>query len=154
MTKLSLPNATAPLVEQQTGRIEKTWYSFLERVSKQLFGNEEGLSEQAAAFKTEFGAWVIEFPDDKTYRLIINAPYGFTITSVTTVSDTGTCTATVEINGTPLGGTANSVSSTEQEQPHSSDNVVAVGDTVSVVITSNSGCEGMTLVITGTRTLS
>ncbi len=152
MSKLPLPDANAEMVGKD-GRPTQVWYKHQRAISEKLFGAETGLGEQAQTFAVEFGSWVIEFPDEKTYRLIINAPYGFTIDSVSTVSDTGTCTATVQINGTPLGGTANSVSTSMQEQTHTSANVVEEGNAVSVEVTSNSSCEGMTITISGTRTL-
>jgi hypothetical protein len=152
VSKLPLPDANAEMVGKD-GRPTQVWYKHQRAIAEKLFGAEKGLGEQAQTFAVEFGSWVIEFPDEKTYRLIINAPYGFTIDSVSTVSDTGTCTATVKINGTPLGGTANSVSTSLNVQTHESANVVEVGDTVSLEITSNSSCEGMTITIAGTRTL-
>lgn len=153
MSKLPLPDANAPMIDLKTGAPTQVWYKQQRAVAEKIFGAEKGLGEQAETFAVEFGSWVIEFPDEKTYRLIINVPYGFTIDSVSTVSDTGTCTATVKINGTPLGGTANSVSTSLDVQTHESANVVEVGDTVSLEITSNSSCEGMTITIAGTRTL-
>lgn len=85
------------------------------------------------------------FVEDGTYHLALNTPFGMELTSVTTDCDSGTCTATVKINGTSLGGTANSVSTTEQTQEHSSDNEAVAGDDVTVVISSNSACEGLRL---------
>jgi hypothetical protein len=82
------------------------------------------------------------------------AAYGFTITEVTTRCTTGTSTVTVTINGTPLGGTANSASTTEQSQAHASANVVAAGDTLAIVVSSNAACEMLTVDIAGTMTLA
>lgn len=90
----------------------------------------------------EFSMVIVE---DGTYHLALNTPFAMEITAVTTDCDTGTCTAQVRINGTPLGGTSNSVSTTEQTQAHTSANNAAVGDDVTLVISSNSGCEGLRL---------
>lgn len=79
----------------------------------------------------------IETVQDKTYYLLINAPYAGTITSVTTRSDSGTATGTVQINGTPLGGSANAISSTEVTEPHSTSNTFSAGDDITLVISSN-----------------
>ena len=132
-------------------------------ISKELKDHIDGQARQAAALSAtvsantatlaEFG-WpiFIEFPDDKDYP-IINIPVGFTINSVTTKSTAGTCTVTVKINGVALGGTANSVSSTESTQSHTDDNVVAVGDDLTVTVSSNSSAENVAIMIAGTRTL-
>ena len=71
---------------------------------------------------------------------------------MTTKSASGTCTATWKINSTALGGTANSVSSSEQSQAHSSNNVFAAGDDIVLTVSSNSSCLKMAWTITYTRT--
>lgn len=101
-----------------------------------------------------FGSWLIETPEDKDYRLIVNVPYAFTITSVTTIATDGTATATVKINTTALGGTANSVSTSEDTQTHASDNEMAAGDDLVLTISSTSGCEGLSITIAGTTELA
>lgn len=90
----------------------------------------------------EFSMTLVE---DGTYYLALNTPFAMEITEVTTDCDTGTCTATVKINGVSLGGTANSVSTTETTQAHTTDNQAVAGDDVTLVISSNSGCEGLRL---------
>ena len=85
------------------------------------------------------------FVEDGTYHLALNTPFPMEILSVTTDCDSGTCTATVKINGTSLGGTANSVSTTEQTQNHTTNKEAVAGDDVALVISSNSSCEGMRL---------
>ena len=96
----------------------------------------------------------IEFPEAKDYRIIINSPVAFSITSVTTRSSTGSATLTVKINTTALGGTANSVSTSEQTQTHSSANAVAAGDDVVLTVSSLSGAEDVAVMITGSITLA
>ena len=91
-------------------------------------------------------------PDNQVYPLEINAPYGYTITKVDSFCESGSCTAQIKIGSTPLGGGANSVSTTLQSKTHSSNNVVAVGDASTVTISSNSSCSRMRLVIWYTRT--
>lgn len=97
--------------------------------------------------------WEMRFVEDGTYSLALNTPFGMTIQSVTTDADSGTCTATVKINGVALGGTANSVSSTETTQAHTTANAAVVGDEVTLVISSNSSCENMRLSFKFTRPL-
>lgn len=80
---------------------------------------------------------------DETLRLIINTPVALTITNITTRSAAGTCTVTGQIDGTPLGGTANAASTTEQSQAHASANAMSVGSDFLLAFTSNSACTGL-----------
>ncbi len=86
---------------------------------------------------------IIEEPDDKDYNLVLRAPYAGEISKVTTQSSSGTCTLTIEINGTPLGGTANSVSTTETDQDHTTANTFVEGDTITWAVSSNSNCDDL-----------
>lgn len=90
---------------------------------------------------------------DKTYKLVVKAAHGGTITETTTISESGTCTATFKINTTALGGTANSVSNSEQSQSHASSNAFSAGDDIQVTVSSNSSCLGMSFTIKYTRVL-
>jgi chemotaxis protein histidine kinase CheA len=107
----------------------------------------------ASRTQTDFLSVLIAIPEDKTYRLATKLPYGITITEVTSDCESGTCTATVKIDGVALGGTANSVSTTEQSQSHASSNVAAAGTDLELTVSSNSACEGLSLMIKFTRTL-
>ena len=98
-------------------------------------------------------SWFIEFPEDKDYDLIINSSYACTINSVTTDCTAGTGTLTGKINTTALGGTANSVSTTESEQTHSSANSLAAGDNFRITMSATSGLENMSVTVKITRTL-
>ena len=100
----------------------------------------------------DFISGMIETPEDKTYYLINSSPYDGYITSVTTQSTSGTCAATIEINGTPLGGTANSVSSSEDIQSHSSTNSFSSGDAITMVISSNASTADMRFTLNIVRT--
>lgn len=113
-----------------------------------LLANKAGLPQVAS------GHWLIPEAENKTYAVIGKAAFAFTITEVTTRSTAGTCTVTITINGVALGGSANSVSTSEQSQTHSSANAVAAGDTVAIVVSSNSNCEGITVDIAGTLELA
>jgi len=72
----------------------------------------------------------------RDYPLQLKAPYASRITNVVSKCASGTSTATVKIDTVALGGTANSVSSTEQDQAHSTSNVVAAGADVVVTFTA------------------
>lgn len=102
---------------------------------------------------TDSFAGYIKFPEDGTIDLFINVGFPFTVNKTTTDCVSGTCTATFKNGSTALGGTANSVSSTEQEQAHTTNNDFAVGDNLVVTISANSSCRGMSFTIEYERTL-
>ena len=82
-----------------------------------------------------------------TYILGINMPYAGTILSTSTVSGSGTASATFRINSGALGGSANAVSTTPQTQQHTSSNNLNIGDRLDVVIASAAGLTNLTIVI-------
>lgn len=100
------------------------------------------------------GHWLIPEAEDKTYTVIQKAAFAFTITETTTKAVSGSCTVTLKINGTALGGTANSATTSEQSQSHSSGNEVAAGDTLDIVISGNASCEMLTIDVAGTMDLA
>ncbi len=91
---------------------------------------------------------------DGDIKVAIQMPFAGTITQTTTQCVSGSCTATFKINSTALGGTPNSVSSTEQDQAHSTDNVFAAGDNIVLTISANSSCLMFSFMIKFTRTLA
>lgn len=107
----------------------------------------------AGTTQSSFMTFLIEIADNKDYRVLVNAPFGFSITSVTTRSATGTCTLATKINATALGGTANSVSTSEQTQAHTTANTVAAGDDVVLTVSSNSGAEDVSVTLACSLTL-
>lgn len=90
-------------------------------------------------------------PADKSYTIVLKCPYGGTINETVTKSASGTCTATFKINTTALGGTANSVSSSEQTQTHASANTFVAGDDIVMTVSSNSSCVDMSFTIKVTK---
>lgn len=92
--------------------------------------------------------------DITLYLKVPAALNGATITEAVSKCVSGTATATLKINTTALGGTANSVSSTEQAQAHASANTLATGDDIVVTISGGSGLTSPTFSVSGTRTLS
>lgn len=103
--------------------------------------------------QTDFISGIIERPADGDYKITINVPYAGTIKNITTISTTGTCTLTGKINSTNLGGTANSVSTTENAQAHTSANTFSAGDDITLTVSSNSSCENLSFNIEFTKTL-
>lgn len=110
-----------------------------------------GVHGSAAVSIVDMIGGVFLTPSNRTYLLVVNSAYAGTINSVTTKCTSGTCTLTAKINGTALGGTANSVSSTEETQTHSSGNAFVAGDDIQITVSSNSSCADLTFNIKVTR---
>lgn len=91
---------------------------------------------------------------DGDYKIIINCSFGGTINETTTESTAGTGTFTFKINTTALGGTANSVSTTEQTQTHSSANTFVAGDNIVITCSSASALANVSVKIKYTRTFA
>lgn len=89
---------------------------------------------------------------NQDYDVAISVPFGFTVSNITSRCRSGTCTATFKINGTPLGGTANAVSTSKNPQAQASANVLDVGDDFTCTISSNASCVDADFMITYTRT--
>lgn len=89
---------------------------------------------------------------NQDYVLWYDAPFPGTITMIRTESESGSCTLTGKVNTTALGGTANAVSSTAQEQAHSTSNTFVKGDKVQYTVSSNSSCLNMAVAFYITRT--
>jgi len=115
---------------------------------------QAALDAKATKSQTDYVSVFIASPSDKTYKLIVKSPLAMTITNLTTVCISGTCTVTGKINTTALGGTANSASSSETTQAHSSANSLAVGDDLQITISSNSSCVDLSITFEYTRTLA
>jgi hypothetical protein len=82
---------------------------------------------------------------DGDYNFIPNVPHAGAITAIRTIADSGTCTLTMKVGSTALGGTANSVSSSNQEQAHTTSNTFSIGNLIKGTVSSNSACTNMTV---------
>ncbi len=102
--------------------------------------------------RTEGDTFASKTPANGDENVLINAPYGFKIASITSKCTTGTITATFKIGGVALGGGANSVSTTEQTITHTSANTVAISDDLTVTYSANAACLGAIFTIAYTRT--
>jgi hypothetical protein len=91
-----------------------------------------------------------------TIALDAKAAFGYTIDSIRGLDlSAGTITAEVQINGTPVTGlTALSATTTAQDATATAANVVAAGDRVTLVLSSNAAATGMEFTLKSTRTLS
>lgn len=131
------------------------FYRFLMDEKRSNAANAAALAGKASTTQTVIVAsGLIEAPEDKDYKIIVKSPVAFTVTALTTICTAGTATLTGKINSTALGGTANSVSTSEQERAHSTSNAAAVGDDLVLTVSSASGCEMMTFTVAGTVTLA
>jgi hypothetical protein len=108
----------------------------------------------AASTITESLVGRIQAPLEQTYLVGLKIPFGFTITETVTKCESGSCTATFKIDTTALGGTANSISTTEQSQAQASSNTGTAGQDINLVISSNSSCVGLSFSVKLTRALS
>jgi hypothetical protein len=87
-----------------------------------------------------------------TYTIVLDAKYARTINELTVDAGAGTCTLTMNINGTPVTGISSvSVSTTEATYTATAANAIAVGDTVTIVTTSNSGLANLQITVKTTR---
>ena len=87
-----------------------------------------------------------------TYTLELYAAYAYTINELKIISALGTCTAAVQINGTPVTGiSAVAVSTVIATGTASAANTVAVGDKITLVITSPSTLNNLQASLKTTR---
>jgi hypothetical protein len=87
------------------------------------------------------------------YDIDTYAAFGYTVTNAYQIqTSSGTVTAALQINGTPVTGLSGiSVSSTPQNVAATGANVVAVGDRVQLVFSSNAGATNINLTLAATR---
>jgi hypothetical protein len=103
--------------------------------------------------QTDYISGIIPAPTNAAYELVVNIPYGCTITKTTTICVSGTCTATWSSNGVNLGAT-NAVSSSQNAVTQSSNNVVTAGKDITLTISANSSCTTMSFTIQYTYALA
>lgn len=96
---------------------------------------------------------LIDYADDRAYPIIQSSEIAWTIDSVVAKCASGSCTVTVSVDGSSLGGGANSVTTAESTVTHSTANTVAAGATIRVTISSNSSAESVAVSIIGTKSL-
>ena len=130
MSDKPLPIPQPDALVDAKGQTTQTGYRYLESLGKSARSAAAELATKAAAVQTWEQSFLFEAPVNGDYRVVVNAQLARTITGVTTRSAAGTATLTAKINTTALGGTANSVSTTEQTQSHSSANELAIGDDI------------------------
>lgn len=91
-------------------------------------------------------------PEDQEYTLVYKAPYAFTINSLDTALESGTCTLQVLVNGVAVGNmNAIAVTAANSHVNAAVPNVVNEGDTLSIVVSSTSSAVGLSLSLSATR---
>ena len=88
---------------------------------------------------------------NKTYVLQLKSPVAWTINELAAKTASGTCTAKLQIETTDVTGiTALAVSSTEDSDTATAANSVTAGNTVNLVISSNSTALDLVFTVKGT----
>lgn len=133
--------ATAGYIRIEGTKIKSTGQT----IGKALTSDGAGGASWGAAGMPASGVGLVEVftghyeaPTDKTYVLDQSAAYAYTINTIKVVTVSGTATAAVKINGTSVTGiSAVSVTSTVATGTASAANSVAIGDKVTLVISSS-----------------
>lgn len=116
-------------------------------------GSTTAATARAALGVAQFDLpWMIEAPTAKTYTIILTATTGYTFTSVTIVTTSGTCTANFKIGSTSItGASALAVTSTPQTVALSAANVMVATNTLTLVLTSISSTVDLVFTLGYTR---
>lgn len=85
----------------------------------------------------------------RDYPIILKAPYPFRITETVSKCASGTATGTVKVDGSSVGGSAHSVSSSEEAIVRTSSNTVAKDQ--DVIVTFTAGAVDPQITIKGQR---
>lgn len=94
------------------------------------------------------------YPEETTETIILDAKYARTITAISVKTAAGTATVTPKIGSTTLGGGANSATTSKSTVAHSEDNAMAIGDSLTFVISSVSAdCQRLSFTIKFTRAI-
>lgn len=97
---------------------------------------------------------VIETVSNKTYRLILKAAFAVTWNEITVKTASGTCSVQATIDGTNMTGGSVNATSAEASSTITAANVMAVGQDLAIVITSNSTALDLQVSLSGTRVLA
>mgnify|MGYP000482297852 CR=1 FL=1 len=111
--------------------------------------NETLCGPSSAALNVGFTWAFVGTTTARDYSIVLRAPYAFRITETTTKCVSGSASATIKIDGTGLGGSAHSVSSTEETIARSSANT-ASRDT-DITVTFGAGAVDPSITIKGQR---
>lgn len=117
-----------------------------------LAGVTSAIQTQLDALKVQSYVGMIPVATDGTYPLDLYAAYAGTINTLKIITDSGTTTAAVKINGTNVTGiSAVSVSSSIATGTASAANTFAVGDKITLVLSSGSSPVNLAFTLKYTR---
>lgn len=167
--KITVPTGSQSVIGKD-GTVNPAWYTLFQKLANasNTLNDAVGITRNSVSATSEqVGALVIpdatqlhgehvtiDYADDRAYPIVQFSECAWTILAVVAKCSTGSCTVTVDIDGTPLGGGANSVSTTEGNVGHSTANAVSVGSTITVTISSNSSAELVAVSLVGERELA
>lgn len=119
-------------------------------------GSISGITSIPSKTQTWEQSFLIEFPVNQDYRVVIKAAVARTITNVVTRLAVGTCSLTVKRDTTALGaGAAISVTTTEADTAYSTNNALTAGqDIVFTIASASATAERLSVTLYGTLTLA
>lgn len=121
-------------------------------VSSTVEGALQEIQQSAQIIPRDFITLNLETPTEKSYIFAKNIPYDGYIDSVTSICTSGTATGTVNIDGTPLGGGTNAISSVEDIVLHETDNIFVSGSDLDLTLSSVSSATDVIVTISFIKT--
>jgi hypothetical protein len=155
-----LPVYSEPPITGMQGTFSPAWYKWftvLNTLARQLKANFPGLIvvEDVDVIEEFIGEFVFPIDGAPAAVVILEAKVARTINEITTQCDAGTATLTGKINGTALGGGPNAVSATKQTKTHATQNAIAIGDKLTLDLSSTSSdCANLSWIIKTTRKIT
>tara|TARA_B100001057_G_C22611011_1_gene856546 strand:+ start:480 stop:905 length:426 start_codon:yes stop_codon:yes gene_type:complete len=96
--------------------------------------------------------YTIPDPENRTYKLFQYVPVAFTLEDIYYDLDVGTCSLNVRLEAVSVGGWSSlSATTTEGTASATSNDSVAVGDTLDLVVSSVSSADMLSITIVGTE---
>jgi hypothetical protein len=143
-------------VAMASGKMDLDWYKGEHRKAREAVSTAADITAVEADVTSladdSRGAFV-EIVDNKDYTIWQRIPFAGTITRTVTKASTGTCTLTVKISANAVGGSAHSVTSSQESILRTTSNTFAAGDDLVLTVASNSACENLAVSVDYTRTL-
>lgn len=135
------------------GSVTSTEFQFINTLTSNA---QTQLNSKAAISQSISFPFYMTTGANVTIPLDAKALYGYTITQIRGLDlSAGTITVAIQINGTPVTGlSALSATTTAQDATATAANVVAAGDRVTVVFSSNASATGIEFTLAATRSLA
>lgn len=136
----------------ERGQVSGEMHRWMERQTREAAALETG---KAAKTQTWEQSFFIPNPVAKDYRLVVKARVARTITNVVAKTASGTCSLTVKIDSTALGGgSAISVTSTESDTAYTTNNNLSIEQDIVFTVGSVSSPLDLSITLSGTLTLA